>query len=96
MAIPLLSIGWAIYESYAAQNAQQRAERATFRQVAAEQAVTELVQKLPAQTKQEMLEDLRSEPEITFRPMEGQLRTVPENLAIQKKTLLYQALRDSD
>jgi hypothetical protein len=94
--VPLISISFAWYESHAAQNAQQRAERATFRQVAAEQAVTELVQKLTPQTKEEMLGDLRSEPEIPLRPMEGKLRTVPENLTIQKKALLYQALKDSD
>jgi hypothetical protein len=96
VAVAGISLTFACLESQAARRAEAGEERALMQKVVAEEAVMELAQELPGPTRDRVLERLELAPGTTVEQLERQTREDPEDVSLQRKTVLFRALREPD
>jgi hypothetical protein len=94
VAVAAISLTFACLESQAARRAEAGEERAMLQKVAAEEAATELALRLPEPTKQVILRELELAPNATLEQVEKQAREDPEDMSLQRKAVLFRALRE--
>jgi hypothetical protein len=66
------------------------------KEIAADQALREIAQKLPATSKDVMIKDLRLPERTTLRQLEDKAKSTPANADLQRKVFLFRALKGSE
>lgn len=96
VAVAGISLTFACLESQAARRAEAGEEQAVMQKVVAEEAVMELARELPGPTRDRVLERLELAPGTTVEQLEKQTREDPEDVTLQRKAVLFRALREPD
>ena len=105
IVITLFSLSLAYREMKGREKAAMRAEVAQSearlavselhtKEIAANQAISEIARKLPDRTKSEVIDNLRLPPGATLEQIERKARSAPTDPDAQKKAFLYRALKN--
>jgi len=66
------------------------------KEIAADQALREIAQKLPATSKDVMINDLRLPARATLRQLEDRAKSTPTDADLQRKVFLFRALKEPE
>jgi hypothetical protein len=94
VAVAAISLTFACLESQAARRAEAGEAEAVAQKVVAQEAVVELAQELPGPVRDRVIRRLELPPEMTVRQLEKQAREQPKDAEIQRKAILFRALKE--
>ncbi len=66
------------------------------KEIAADRALREIAQKLPATSKDVMIKDLRLPARATLRELEDRAKSAPADADLQRKVFLFRALKEPE
>lgn len=98
IVVAVLSLGLARFESRSASRARSQAETAQSSlhatQIGAERAIADLTRQVPESSRKTILNNLG--PRTALEELERQAQREPANADLQRKALLYRALKEPD
>lgn len=96
IVITLLSLGLAYFGVSATKRASALTREMHIKDKAAELAIREIAGKLPPDTKDKIIKELRIPTRTTLGQLEREAKTSPENSELQRKVYLFRALKKPD
>jgi hypothetical protein len=96
IVITLLSLGLAYFGVSATKRASAITREMHIKDKAADLAIREIAGKLPDDTRNKIIKELRLPPRTTLHQLEKEAKTTPENSELQRKLLIFRGLKKPD